>query len=83
MNKSPSDLQCSDLYYVIVTGEAFLKLISLQSVSQLLMCQKRDERESDQVKHLEESFGHSHLDVHFSPRYNFASISHYCCHNST
>jgi hypothetical protein len=54
MNKSPSDLQCFDLYGVIVTGEAFLKLISLQSVSQLLMCQKRDKRESDQVKHSEE-----------------------------
>jgi hypothetical protein len=54
MNKSPSDLHCSDLYCVIVTGEAFLKLISLQSVSQLLMCQKRDERESDHVKHQEE-----------------------------
>jgi hypothetical protein len=54
MNKSPSDLQFSDLYGVIVTREAFLKLISLQSVAQLLMGQKRDERESDQVKHLEE-----------------------------
>jgi hypothetical protein len=39
---------------MIDTGEAFLKLISLQSVSQLLMCQRRDDRESDQVKHLEE-----------------------------
>jgi hypothetical protein len=54
MNKSPSDLQCSDLYCVIVTREAFLKFISLQIVSQLLMCEKSDKRESDQDKHQEE-----------------------------
>jgi hypothetical protein len=47
INKSPSDLQCSDLFCVIVTGEAFLKLISLQSVSWLFMCEKRDLKESD------------------------------------
>jgi hypothetical protein len=39
---------------VIVTGEAFLKLISFQRVSQLLMCPKRDERESDLDKHQDE-----------------------------
>ncbi len=54
MNKSPSDLQCSDLYCVIVTREAFLKLISLQIVSHLNMCQKSDKMESDQDKHQEE-----------------------------
>jgi len=53
-NKSPSDLQCSDLYCLIDTGEAFIKLISFQIVSQLLMCQKKDKRETDQDKHQEE-----------------------------
>jgi hypothetical protein len=38
---------------VIVTGEPFLKLFSLQIVSQLLMCEKKDKRETDQDKHHE------------------------------
>jgi hypothetical protein len=40
---------------MIVTGEAFLKLISLQIVSQLLMCEKKDKRETDQDKLEEEA----------------------------
>ncbi len=54
MNKSPFDLECSDLYYVIVAGEPFLKLIFSQIVSRLLMCQKKDKRETDQDNHQEE-----------------------------
>jgi hypothetical protein len=66
---------------MIVTGEAFLKLISLQIVSQLLMCEKKDKRETDQDK-LEEEALDIAIYLSISPHYDSASISHYCCHST-
>jgi hypothetical protein len=66
---------------VIVAGEPFLKLISLQIVSQLLMYQKKDKRETDQDKHQEEVLDIA-IYMSISPHYDLASISRYCCHST-
>ncbi len=75
INKSPSDLQCSDLYCVIVTGEAFLKLISSQSVSRLFMSKEGLEWEWPSSAY-RRSFGHVTNELSISPRYNvnFSSL---------
>jgi hypothetical protein len=70
INKSPSDLQCTDLYCVIVTGEAFLKLYLLAKCFTTVYVSKEGLEGGLPGSAYRRSFVLVAIELSISPRYN-------------